>query len=306
LHRGDLFAVLHQEAIESNVRLVLNCRIARFTERARHVELFDEHGQSRGKFDFLIAADGSRSQLRHASGLAASVYEYPHGVLWALGHCSAIGNKLHQITHGTRLLAGLLPMGEGRCSLFWSLPRIEKDALMQSDFAKWKALVGAAMPESQELLAGLNSFADTRFTTYLHVRMPRWHTQRSLLIGDAAHSMSPHLGQGINLALLDGFTLAQAIGATQNPLEAFSLCSQLRRTHTDFYAAITYLLTPFFQSRGKLKGWARDIVLPILPSMPFIGPQMLLTMCGCKRSYLGGWIELPDAGSPQDALSLRT
>jgi 2-polyprenyl-6-methoxyphenol hydroxylase-like FAD-dependent oxidoreductase len=293
LHRGDLFAVLHAEADAAGVTIVLDARIVRFNDDGKQVEVFDDRSASRGRFDFLLATDGSRSELRRASGLPIKMYEYPHGVLWALGSCSSVKGKLHQVTHGTRLLCGLLPMGENRCSLFWSVERGEKEALYASDFGQWKARVRSTIPDADELAEGLRTFDDTRFTTYCRVHMPRWHTDRFLLLGDAAHAMSPHLGQGINLALLDGLAIAHALAVAPTIPAAFAFYTRLRRTHTSFYAMITSLLSPFFQSGGVIKGWGRDLALPLMPHIPLLRSQMLLTMTGLKRSYFGGRIELP-------------
>jgi len=293
LHRGDLFMLLHAELVTAGVVLQLCSRIVRFAESASDVELFDAQDASRGRFDCLLAADGARSQLRHASALPASVFEYPHGVLWALGSCPAIAHKLYQVTRGTSLLCGLLPMGLNRCSFFWSLEKRHQDALFARDFSAWKNEVIAFIPESESIVSPLRSFEDLRYTTYLHVRMPRWHTSRFLLLGDAAHAMSPHLGQGINLALLDGFTLAHAFATAGSIPDAFTLYSHLRRAHIRYYAAVTYFLSPFFQSRGVVKGWGRDFFLPLIPHLPLAGPQTLLTMTGLKRSYFGGMLRLP-------------
>ena len=175
-------------------------------------------------------------------------------------------------------------MGLNRCSFFWSLEKRQKDALFASDFNTWKQEAIAFIPPCQSILAPLQSFHELPYTTYLHVRMPRWHTGRFLLLGDAAHAMSPHLGQGINLALLDGFTLAHAFTAAATLPEIFVLYSRLRRAHIRYYAAITYFLSPFFQSRGIIKGWGRDLFLPLIPHLPIIRRQTLLTMSGLKRS----------------------
>ncbi len=295
LHRGDLFTVLHRAVVEAGtsapgfrpgatprVNLQLDTRITRFTQQPGHIEIFDQTDASRGRFDFLLACDGSRSILREASGLAARIHEYFHGALWALGKSSVVRNKLFQVTRGTHQLCGLLPMGQDRCSLFWLLRKDQKDALFGQPFGAWKQSVIALVPQAQELLSTLHSFDDTRFTTYLHVRMPRWHTGRLLLLGDAAHAMSPHLGQGINLGLLDGLTLAHALEQSATPQAAFARYETLRRPHTNYYATITGLLTPFFQNRGVVKGFLRDLFLPLLPHTPWVAGQMLLTMTGLK------------------------
>jgi hypothetical protein len=51
---------------------------------------------------------------------------------------------------------------------------------------------------------------------------------------------------------------------------------------------VTFLLAPFFQSSGVVKGWGRDVVLPLMPRLPWLRRQMLLTMAGVKRSFLSG------------------
>jgi 2-polyprenyl-6-methoxyphenol hydroxylase-like FAD-dependent oxidoreductase len=291
LHRGDLFGVLHRAVLEAGAAMQLCCAIAGFSQAHDRIVAIDETGEARGEFDLLIGADGARSSIR-AFGFRASVYVYPHGALWALGECDAVGDHLFQYCHGTRTLCGLLPMGKGRCSLFWS---VENDAYPALVAAGWEAFVRgvvAVVPQARQVLENLKSFEDVRFTHYAHVRMRRWSGgeggDRCVLLGDAAHAMSPHLGQGINLAMLDGLAITEALRVEGSIGAALVRYESMRRAHVDYYSWVTYLLSPFFQSRGRALGMLRDIGLPLLPRLPIIRGQMLLTMTGLKKSALGG------------------
>jgi 2-polyprenyl-6-methoxyphenol hydroxylase-like FAD-dependent oxidoreductase len=124
------------------------------------------------------------------------------------------------------------------------------------------------------------------------VSVRRWYDERVLLIGDAAHAMSPHLGQGFNLAMVDAWRLAAAVRETRSPVAAFRFFFQRQRAYLRYYAAITYFLSPFFQSDWGFLGWGRDWFLPILPHIPWVRRQMLMTVSGLKGGFLRGAIEV--------------
>jgi 2-polyprenyl-6-methoxyphenol hydroxylase-like FAD-dependent oxidoreductase len=179
-------------------------------------------------------------------------------------------------------------MGQDRCSLFWSLHARDKEGLWCGGFDAWKAQVGRECPEAGELLTPFTDARQLAYTEYQHVWMRAWHHENVLYLGDAAHAMSPHLGQGINLAMLDAFVFARILATSTDPQQAFRRYVRRRVHHLRFYAAVTFLLTPFFQSAGFVKGWGRDLALPLLTRVPWIRRQMIMTMAGLKCGFFGG------------------
>jgi 2-polyprenyl-6-methoxyphenol hydroxylase-like FAD-dependent oxidoreductase len=281
LHRGDLFALLHGRLAAAGVRLLVGTRVAAVAGVDRRPTVVDAAGGAHhGPFDLLVAADGSRSAVRDACGLAAHVWEYAHGALWVVADVAPVRGRLLQATDGTRQLCGLLPVGGGRCSLFWGLRRDRLPALLAGGFARWRDDVLRLMPAAEPLVDRVGSLAAARFVTYRHVHAPRVWRGRAVLVGDAAHAMSPHLGQGVNLALLDAAALAESVAACPTVPAALARYERRRRWPTRYYAAVTAALTPFFQHDGRVLGWGRDAVLP---RMCRFGPTrglMLRTLSG--------------------------
>lgn len=292
IHRGSLFTVLHDHAKAVGVSVYPGTEIRGVDETTAAVRLQDTCGRWWGPYDVVLACDGAGSALRSSCGLRSFEHEYAYGAVWAVGPSRAVVGHLRQIVHTTRDLFGLLPTGHGQLTLFGSVRNDHVGNLRQRGLAAWKASVLAKCPLAEEVLASIHDLDELRITRYRHVHMPRVHTRRVAFLGDAAHAMSPHLGQGVNLALLDAWALAKAV-ATQNDIStSLRVYAAARRAHLRFYASITFLLAPFFQSDLLPLGWLRDLALPLLPRVPVLRGQMALTMAGMKADLLRGRLQL--------------
>jgi 2-polyprenyl-6-methoxyphenol hydroxylase-like FAD-dependent oxidoreductase len=104
--------------------------------------------------------------------------------------------------------------------------------------------------------------------------------------------MSPHLGQGANLALLDACRLADALETARDLPQALRYYARRRGAELRLYSAASLLLTPFFQSDGVVKGLGRDLALPLLLHVPLLRRSMLLTAAGLQRNLLGRRIDV--------------
>lgn len=288
VHRGVLFGAV-REAVEAEaVEIRLSCDVASREVQPDGVYLIDTIGHRHGPFDFVMCGDGSRSRLRAAFGFRAHVTEYSHGTLWVIAPGREVTGRLLQVVHGSRRLFGLLPLGDGLSTLYWGLPVREFAHLRTRGLDALKHDILAYAPEAAEMLDFLHDFDQLLLTTYRHVWMPRWFDRQTLFLGDAAHAMSPHLGQGINLAMLDAMCFAACLRTATDPPAAFRTFRQLRRRHVRYYALVTWLLSPFFQSDWPVLSWGRDWALPLLPRVPWVKQHMILTVSGLKADFLGG------------------
>jgi 2-polyprenyl-6-methoxyphenol hydroxylase-like FAD-dependent oxidoreductase len=211
---------------------------------------------------------------------------YDPAALWTTGPCSAVQRTLLQVVEGTTRLIGLLPIDSGRCSFFWGLNHAEKDAIWNGGLEDWKRRCVDFHPATEEVVDSIHDLEQLTFATYRHVSMPRVVDGRVVFIGDAAHATSPHLGQGVNLALADAVCLTEHWGPEADVPAVFTAYQQQRRATTRFYSRLTGWLTPFFQSNSRIRGWGRDATLPVLPHVPWVGRQMALAMAGLKTGWL--------------------
>lgn len=159
----------------------------------------------------LVAADGANSAVRRLAGCATREWDYLHHAIVASVRCE----RSHQATAWQRFTddgpLAFLPLaadGGHWCSIVWSSTPAQAEQLMALDDAAFCRELGKAF----EYRLGEVLQVDRRLCIPLRQRHAKRYVEQGLaLIGDAAHSIHPLAGQGVNLGFLDAAVLAEVL-----------------------------------------------------------------------------------------------
>jgi salicylate hydroxylase len=239
MHRADLLALLAEQLPPGTVRTGHRC--TGFSQDAGHAVVTFANGVS-DTADVVIGADGIHSVMQGFvvepvdpvfsrvvayRGLVPSVDGYPEGTMrmW-VGEGKqflAFPVRAGQLLNYVGFVTSATAVQES-----WSAPG--DPAALAAHFEGWDPLI-------VEIIAAISGPGGSGFQWGLYDRAPlaRWSDGRLTLLGDAAHPMLPHLGQGVNQALEDAVALATLLGACCDPAgipRALALYEELRRERT--------------------------------------------------------------------------
>lgn len=174
----------------------------------------------------VVAADGGRSQVREAAGIATKGWKY-----WQ----SCVTFKVkpekphHDIAYEKFQASGpfaILPLTENRCNVVWTAPHAEAQALMELDEAAFTERLQQRFGDEM----GRVTLASPRYLFPVQLmQSDRYVKSRLALIGDAAHRCHPVGGQGMNLGIRDVGALAQVLRDAQQRQEDLGTLSVLQR-----------------------------------------------------------------------------
>ena len=173
----------------------------------------------------VIGADGANSWLRNKADIPLTFWDYRHHALVAtISTQEAHGAVARQAFHGEGILA-FLPLSDPHlCSIVWSLSPQEAERMQQASVDEFNQALNIAFDNR----LGLCSVESERQTFPLTGRYARqFAAHRLALVGDAAHTIHPLAGQGVNLGFMDAAELIDELKRLQRQgkiLASISIC----------------------------------------------------------------------------------
>ncbi|MBD3610466.1 MAG: UbiH/UbiF/VisC/COQ6 family ubiquinone biosynthesis hydroxylase [Gammaproteobacteria bacterium] len=174
----------------------------------------------------LVAADGGRSWVREQAGIGVKGWAYDQTAVV----CTVTTEKPHQETAWQRFMptgpVAFLPLDDGSSSIVWSTTPQQAEALVEMDedefcYALSRALDGQLGAVTSVGQRGAFPLRLQHAEQYVHPCLA--------LVGDAAHTIHPLAGQGVNLGLSDAATLVEVLHQALQQHEAIGSYHVLRR-----------------------------------------------------------------------------
>lgn len=262
-----LSQVLQDEAVGKGAVFRHDARVVDVEESGDGVRAVLEDGDSVDG-DVLVGADGVRSTVRSAVDPHAPAPQH-------LGTRTVYGYTPHPPYEppppevlrgyggGRAFLAITRDSFTGGCFWFTSLPAPEPAPNGETaDIEQWRRSLLEVFGDDPSPAASTVRHADRilAFDDYALTHLPRWHTDRIIVIGDAAHVAPPASEQGAAIAVEDGVVLAQCLRDAPDPGRALAAFERLRRDRVEAVVALGQAGTRRAHTRGirRLPRTVRD------------------------------------------------
>jgi 2-polyprenyl-6-methoxyphenol hydroxylase-like FAD-dependent oxidoreductase len=269
LGRGTLAALLIRRARAAGIELRFNARVASLEDGGDVVSLGLAESGERVEGDMLVAADGLRSKVRE---LRFPEYPKPHytGLIGTGGitDCPVPPTDgILRMTFGDNAFFGFIKEGDGPVYWFNSYAADEQDTRPVANPAayarKITALHAKDPSENRAILHSVPAI-ERNYPVYDVPELAAWQRGRTVLLGDAAHAVGPHAGQGASMAIEDAVVLSACLEAEAEPEAAFGRYEELRRSRVGKVVRLTRQNASQKKSSGALGLFIRDLILPFL------------------------------------------
>lgn len=269
IHRADLHRALESSAQNLNIPIVLGSEVVAAVTDSGSVQV-DFAGGSRHCGDIVVGADGAHSRIRsEVLGENALAKRSSGQMCWRFSITAPDLQPRETTEHwipGRR--AGVIPLARGRLYLYmvmsdWWQPTVSRSAtptFLREHFA-------GISDGLTQILQRLESDIVIHMDQLVEHRDVHFGIGRRLLIGDAAHAMTPNMGQGAGMAIEDAAMLALICqqGQTSPDLLAEEL-SVRRMTRVNQLKQKSWRIGQIAHARNPVLRSVRDFIFQAMPT----------------------------------------
>ena len=240
----------------------------------------------------VIGADGANSWLRNKADIPLTFWDYHHHALVATIRTAEPHQAVaRQAFHGDGILA-FLPLSDPHlCSIVWSLSPGEAQRMQQADETTFNQALNIAFDNR----LGLCQLASEREVFPLTGRYARqFAAHRLALVGDAAHTIHPLAGQGVNLGFMDAAELIDELKRLHAQGKDIGQHLYLRRYERSRKHSAALMLAgmqgfrEIFSGSHPAKKLLRDVGLKLADTLPGVKPQLIRQAMGLND--LPAWL----------------
>ena len=261
VRRSALTDVLAGALLEGTVESGLAATELVVTASGARVTLSD--GTTR-EADAVIGADGVGSMVaRHLNGPLRR--RYAGYTAWRGVAEYSLDPSMAGETVGTGTEFGHVPLGPDRTYWFGTERRPEGTASPDGELAYLRTKYRSWADPVPAILDATDPADVLRNDLYDREEARQWSRGPVVLVGDAAHPMRPHLGQGGCQGLEDAATLARCVDGAADPAAAFGHFTALRRRRTQALARESRLVGRIVNARPALLGAAAMRASALIP-----------------------------------------
>jgi FAD-dependent urate hydroxylase len=270
LMRGTLQQALADGARARGVDLRYGKRLVEYRTTARGVvAAFDDGSEAEG--DVLVGADGIHSHVRGRMLPEAPAPSYT-GLLNLGGIVPASGlpptpGRMHMVW-GRRAFFGYTVRDGGEAWWFANVGRRDEPArgeLSAVPAEEWKHRLRELFADDPPFIARLVEDTAEIGASPIHdmPSLPAWHRDGVVLVGDAAHAVSPSAGQGASMAIEDAIVLARCLRDVTPTQAALARYEALRRPRAEKVVAVGRKRGAYKALDSRAAIWLRDLFMPL-------------------------------------------
>ncbi len=221
----------------------------------------------------VVGADGRDSWVRQQVGLPYPTVSYGQRAIVA----NITTTLPHQATARQRFThegpVAMLPLANGQSSLVWSVPSHRADELIALGDREFLSALQFAFGKPLGDLVAASSRAAFDLQ---RAHADQYVSSRVALVGDAAHSIHPLAGQGVNMGLLDAAALVQTVAEGRlrkrdmGDLTVLRPFERLRRGHNVAMQTTVAALEKLYITANPLVVWMRNAGMRATQNLPLV------------------------------------